>query len=541
MRARILALSCLLAACGTSSSTPDAATDASGAVDATPDVSADAPTFPPDPEVTTSLGVLRGTRDEGYQAFRGIPYAMPPVGALRWRAPVAFPRWDGVRDASHAGSSCAQSAFGLLSVGTEDCLFVNVHTPDPRPANAPVLVWIHGGAFVFGDGLQTDGGTAGDILAKRYGLVVVSMNYRLGAFGFLANTALGSTGNEGFQDQQLALRWVHDHIASFGGNPDDVTLAGESAGGISVCLHLTAPGSRGLFHRAISESGPCDDVLSTHTEQLAAGRPLVAALHCETAPDEAACLREKPFADVRTAAAPGGDLLALLAGNGRVWWPSIDGSVLTGSFRARVEAHDVANVPTIVGWNADEGTLFVGLAEFSGTPIDQAAYDRATTVLSTVSHVDLARIRAAYPVSAYANPGAALAAALGHAALACPARRAARLLDAAGLDVRTYRFSYPRAAFQLGLTRPLGAFHSAEIQFVFGHPAAIARHEFMGEEVALHDAMSGAWARFVRTGDPSGAGLTWPLYDPATDVSVGFDTTIAPASAPDTQACALWE
>lgn len=527
---RSVLLSIVLAACG-------------GASDPMPDAGSGTDAFvEPPPEVAIpGLGTVRGTRGDGFQAFLGIPYAEPPVGERRWRAPEPHAGWDGVLEATRPPPACAQEALGLLATEEEDCLFVNVHTPDPLPENAPVMVWIHGGAFVFGEGLQLDGGTAGDLLAQRYGIVVVSMNYRLGAFGFLADPALGATGDEGFQDQQLALAWVRDHVAAFGGSPDDVTIVGESAGGISVCLHLVAPASQGLFHRAISESGLCDGPLEPRDGAIALADELAVALGCDGASDRAACLRGKSAAEVRDAAALHGDVVSLLTESSR-FGPSIDGTVLPATFRERVESGDVADVPLIVGWNRDEGTFFVALAEQQGVVIDEATYHEAMASVATRNGLDPAAVEAAYPLADYDDPGAAVAAALGHAALACPSRRAALLLASRGLDVRAYRFEYPDAAFQLALARPLGAFHSAEIQYVFGHPARVGRREHLGDDRVLFEAMSAYWARFVRTGDPNGAGApAWPSFDAAEERYLALDRTIAAGTAADRDACALWD
>jgi para-nitrobenzyl esterase len=492
------------------------------------------------PTVLTSLGTVIGERGVGYQEFLGIPYAEPPVGDLRWRAPVARGPWT-TPIVSAEPPACPQEALGLLESGEEDCLFLNVHTPDPRPSGAPVLVWIHGGAFVFGEGLQLDRGTRGDVLARDHGLVVVSMNYRLGAFGWLAHPALGSTGNEGLLDQQLALEWVRDHIAELGGDPNDVTIAGESAGGLSVCLHLVAPGSRGLFHRAISESGLCDLPLPTRAEQEMHAMDVATSLGCGGAGDVAACLRARTTIEVRSATALSGDLLDISAGT-RVAWPSVDGTVIPRDFRAAVAAGEAADVPVVLGWNRDEGTLFIGLAEMQGTTVDDAVYHRVVMQVAGNTGVAAPAIEAAYPIASYPDPGAALAAVLGDATLACPSRRAARLLRMAGRTVHVYRFEYPDAAFQLSFPRALGAFHSAEIQFVFGHAARFGRTQFVGGELALHQAMSGYWARFAATGDPNGAGaVAWPAYELAADAHLVLDTTIAAGTGAHRDECVLWE
>lgn len=510
-------------------------------VDAGAGAGADAGVTPP-PEVRLGVGTVRGIEGDGFQAFLGIPYAEPPVGERRWRAPEPHAAWDGVRDAISKGSACAQEGFGLGASGSEDCLFLNVHTPSPRPAaGAPVLVWIHGGGFVFGEGVQADGGTAGDVLARTEGLVVVSMNYRLGSFGFLASEALGASGNEGLQDQQLALRWVREHIAAFGGDPDRVTIAGESAGGQSVCQHLVAPDSRGLFQRAIVQSGYCDTTLPSHDTLAAAASAIVEGSGCSTAADVAGCMRALSLAEVRAAVATASDSPAWEGGSG-YFGPHVDGRVLLGQFRDRVASGDVADVPVIVGWNGDEGTLFVALAEQQGEVADEARYHAQLASLAMQAGLTPEAVEAAYPLSAYPDPGAAIAAAAGDASLACPSRRAARLLVGAGRRVLVYHFEYPDAGFQIGFPRALGAFHSAEIQYVFGHPARLGRRTFTGDDAPLHDAMRGAWAGFVRSGEPSVDGVAaWPEHTLPGDAHRVFDRSVRDAEGASRAACALWE
>lgn len=495
----------------------------------------------PRPEVRTAAGTVRGTNGRGFQAFLGIPYAEPPVGALRWRSPVPKMPWMNTREAQTPGSACAQNALGA-GLGAEDCLFVNVHTPNPRPAMAPVLVWIHGGAFIFGEGLQADRGTAGDLIAARQGVVVVSMNYRLGNFGWFTHAGLGANGNQGFEDQQLALRWVHDNIAAFGGDPNNVTIVGESAGGLSVCLHLIAPASRGLFHRAISQSGLCDSPLPSRAEHVTGSNTIVTSLRCDIAPDPVACLRGKTMEEVRAVGGVTSDVLGSLASNARISWPSVDGTIIPGDFRRQVMSGMSADVPAIFGWNRDEGTLFVGLAELAGMQADAAAYHRTMASLAASNNLSVASIEAQYPLGSFPDPGAAIAAPIGHASLACPSRRAALLFARAGRPVRAYNFRYPDASFQLMLTRTLGAYHSAEIQFVFGHPARLGQPFFTGVQDTLWQAQSAYWGRFVKTGDPNGMGaLPWPAFSPDTAQSLVLDRVISVDSNVDRDACAFWD
>lgn len=542
------------AACSPAPSPADATSDAQSTgsdahtindalMDATDDASADAEvdaSLPP-PEARPAAGPVRGTRGRGFQAFLGIPYAEPPVGDRRWRSPVAKAPWTAVRDAIAPGAACAQSGLGN-NLGSEDCLFVNVHTPDPRPTNAPVLVWIHGGAFVFGEGLQTDRGTAGDILAQRYGMVVVSMNYRLGNFGFFTSPSIGANGNQGFEDQQLALRWVRDNIGAFGGDASNVTIVGESAGGISVCLHLVAPGSQGLYRRAVSESGLCDSLLPTRAEAEMSGTDVVRSLGCDAAPDLGACMRGKTMPEVRSAGALGGNVFATLLASTRASWPSIDGTVLPAQFRERVAAGSVADVPMIFGWNRDEGTLFVALAELGGTMIQESTHGMVLDSLAMQSGVSRSAIEAQYPRSRYSDVRLAIAEPLGHFALACPSRRAARLLAERGRTVYTYRFDFPDAAFQLPPDWALGAFHSAEIQFIFGRSARVGNPRFNAEQTTLHQSMSGYWARFVATGDPNGASaVPWMPRTTAAERSLVIDRTFAMRDNVDRDPCLLWD
>jgi para-nitrobenzyl esterase len=495
--------------------------------------------LPPPPEVTTSGGTVVGTLGVDYYEFLGIPYAAPPIGERRWRAPDP-PEPFGRRESTRP-KACPQRALSF-DIGEEDCLYVNVHTPAPLPSGAPVMVWIHGGAFIFGEGLQTDNGTRGDVLAAEHGVIVVSMNYRLGAFGFLAHEALtaadGTSGNYGFADQVAALRWVQENIAAFGGDPDNVTIFGESAGGLSVCLHLISPESEGLFARAISESGLCDEALGDLASAETYGAALFERGGCADDADPVACMRAKTRDEIIEIDTAATGMTALTAE--RQWWPAADGARIPAIFRERVAAGELHEVPTLFGWNADEGTLFVMLAETAGVAVDEAAYREGITSLAERHAVEVAAVEAQYPIADYPDPGAALAAALGDATLACPSRRAALLLRDRAL-VRVYRFEYPDAPFQLPAERELGAFHSAEIQYVFGHPAIIGSTSHRGDDLTLHQAMSGYWARFARSGDPNGAGaVEWPIYD-GEDRHLVLDRTITTGTAADRDRCALWE
>ena len=499
----------------------------------------DAPSLPP-PMVETTLGPVVGARGDGYLGFLGIPYAAPPLGPLRFRRPQAHEGWTAPLDASARPTRCEQEALGLSVPGTEDCLVVNVHTPDPMPEGAPVMFWIHGGAFVFGEGLQTDGGTAGDLLARDHGVVVVSVNYRLGPYGFMAHPAFdedGAPGNFGLWDQLKALTWVRENAAAFGGDPEQITIFGESAGGVSVCALLTSPQADGLFARAITQSGLCDEPLPTLADARDRALALSETLGCR---GSAAAIRDCMRA-ATTEAISAADPSADAGGFGlRAWWPVIDGELITADFRERLAEGAAAGVPVMVGWNQDEGTLFVLLAENDGQLVDEAAYDAIVTDMAARYGVDEAAIRAQYPVDV-ADPGVTVAEILGDASLACPSRRAALLLAERG-PTFAYLFAYPDASFQLAGGRELGAFHSGEIQFVFGHPAAIGQRTFRERELPVHDAMSAYWTRFAETGEPGDAGgLEWPVLDGSAPEALRIDTTLSLVTDAFGERCALWD
>lgn len=523
---------------GRDAASPDAATPDAGE-------RPDARRPPPEgPTVETADGPVVGVEGDGFRAFLGIPYAAPPVGDLRYRAPAPHDPWSEPWDATSPGSACPQNLTAALRIGSEDCLVLNVHTPDPMPEGAPVLVWIHGGAFTLGEGLQTDGGTAGDVIAREEGIVVVSMNYRLGQLGFLAHPALGAeqpeggNGNYGFLDQVAALRWVQENIAAFGGDPNRVTISGESAGGMSICGHLVSPESEGLFAQAIMESGPCERAAVTLEYAQSQGERFAQAVGC-TGGDVPACLRETPLSVIRsTLGSPTAIVLGMSEDTGQYRLVP-DGVVIPGLPQAEIEAGRFHHVPVLDGWNRDEGTLFVALGELAGEPpVDEARFRELVT--RAVGAEQAEAVFAQYPIASYPDARYALADVLGHGVLSCPARRTALALAAAGVPTFTYFFTYPDAEFQLpiGGDLDLGAFHSGEIQFVFGHRSGGAA--FNAEESALHDAIRSRWAEFVRTGDPGGT-PAWPAFEAESDQHLVLDRVIEPGTGANADVCALWD
>jgi para-nitrobenzyl esterase len=298
--------------------------------------------------VYTDEGAVRGVRTNGVDGFLGIPYAAAPVGALRWRPPQPAAYWTGVRAATHYGNRCpaAASTNGPRSE-TEDCLFVNVQRPAGLSQNAqrPVYVFIHGGGLLNGSSNQMDMGP----LVAQTGIVAVTLNYRLGVLGFLALPGLthesGQSGNYGLMDQQAALRWVQRNIAAFGGDPRQVTVGGESAGAWSVCMHLSAPGSRGLFTRVMMQSGSCPS--QTQAPAYTVGASIARTVGCSTPSTQVACLRRTPVGRLIDVAYPGSVPIPV---RGTPFLPLVP--------RAAVASGRFARVPIVIGANRDEGRTF---------------------------------------------------------------------------------------------------------------------------------------------------------------------------------------
>ncbi len=348
-------------------------------------------------------GAVRGAAVSGVYQFLGLPYAAPPTGELRWRPPQPPREWDGVRDATKFGPSCPQPAspFAPPAPFSEDCLYLNVYTPTlRRDGDRPVLVWIHGGGFTEDGARNYDGSK----LAAD-GTVVVTINYRLGALGFLAHPALaarpgGPAGNYGLMDQIAALRWVRRNIGQFGGDPHNVTIAGQSAGGVSVLDLLVSHRSRGLFQRAIVQSGAFALTQQPLVAAEAAGKAFAAQAGC---PDQTAeCLRHLPV-DALVSNFPGAAIPGV-----------IDGKILTESIGTALAAGQFARVPILNGNNHLEELIFVAglhVAVSGGTfvpipeePVTPDSYESDIAAVLSVSAGRAAAIATEYPIDAYPSP-----------------------------------------------------------------------------------------------------------------------------------------
>jgi len=467
------------------------------------------------PIVNTRDGAVRGLAAPGGYAFRGLPYAASPTGDLRWRPPERPASWRGVRDATQFAPSCLQkpNLFQPPGPQSEDCLYLNVSTATlSRHAKRPVLVWIHGGGFTQDGALNYDGTK----LAGN-GVVVVTINYRLGALGFLAHPALasrpgGPAGNYGLMDQQAALGWVKHNIREFGGDPDRVTIAGQSAGGVSVLAHLVSHDSRGLFDRAIVESG----AFALNQVPLAAaeafGETFADQVGCTD--QSAACLRSVP-ADTLVNTFPGAAIPGV-----------VDGKVLTESLGAALAAGHFAHVPILNGVNHNEEWIFVaglGLAVSGGTFVLAPAPNAATyqSVIASVLGVSATRataIAAEYPVSAYPAAILALSVLVSDANFVCPALQVDRW-TARRVPTFAYEFDDDTAPqIFAGPDLPPIATHSSEIQYLFDQPNARFATPLNATQEALAKSMRTAWANFAASGNPSAAAVPWPSFDTSSNV-----------------------
>jgi len=472
----------------------------------------------------TMDGPVLGLRENGVTKFLGIPYAKPPVGALRWMPPQPVAKWTGVRRAYKFGPTCAQvttlGPFAGPPNSNEDCLYLNVFTPDVK-AKLPVLVWIHGGGYF--DGASNDYDPTK--LVSRGKLVVVTFNYRLNLFGFLAHPALETkgqaAGNYGIMDMQAALKWVQRNIATFGGDPNNVTLGGQSAGAGATAANLLSPGARGLFHRAILQSGGYTPFVPKSVAE-AKGQKFAAAAGCTTG-DIAKCLRALPAAKIASLAGTASETSPLITN------PMVDGIVIPEQEIDLVRAGRFNKMPIMMGTTRDEGNFNNGILQYfkkDRAALDEADYrgylkrtygGNAGAGGSPPAYAKdtIDKVAARYPVS---KAGAQMAWDTAHSdALACRGQYTAEALSAHApvymylFDDRTAQSYFPKMpGFQ-----PL-AYHTADIAYVFtsyhGGPEGV-RFTLNAAQSQLSDKMVTAWANFARTGNPNGMGdAPWPRW-----------------------------
>ena len=485
------------------------------------------------PVVTTADGAVRGKAVAAGDEFLGIPYAAPPVGALRWQPPRPPASWPGTRAATSYAPHCPQpsSSFGRAST-SEDCLYLNVFTPaGAQGRHLPVMVWVHGGSLR--TGASDDYNPAGLV---RNGVVMVTINYRLGALGFLADAALasrpgGPSGNYGLMDQQAALRWVQRNIGGFGGDPGKVTLFGESAGGLSTLSQLVSPGARGLFQRAIVESGTYALTQQPLAAAEADGQTFATKAGCAStvsARDMAACLRSLPVSTILANENPVG------------YTPDVDGAVLTQSIKTALARGQFNRVPVVIGTNHDEYRLFVAVIQFLGGRATAANYQSMIASAFSLTPAIASKVAAQYPLGRYPSPAVALGAVGTDAIFACHALTAEESL---ARYVPTYAYEFndenapelflPPAGF------PYGAAHASELQYLFDQTAVSQPASLSAAQQQLAAAMKRDWTSLAKTGIPAAG---WPRF---TGTSQQMLSLVPPAPQVETDFatqhhCAFW-
>ncbi len=490
--------------------------------------------------VITKHGAVRGVAAGNSYAFKGIAYAAPPTGTLRWRPPEPLQCWKGEQDATSFGDVCVQHegvGKDKKVVGSEDCLTLNVWAPKTEPA-APraVMVFVHGGSNIKGS--SSEGGDAepfydGQPFVEQADVVVVTINYRLGAFGFLAHSALsgedehGSSGNYALLDQLAALEWVRDNIAQFGGDPNQVMLFGQSAGAVNVCALLASPLAKGLLSSALMQSGAC--VSKTLAERETFGGTFASTAGCSSG-DVADCLRGLSTAQIM-AGYPEIDLVGVGI-EGLAFGPTVDGHVLPLDPLATIEAGKHNDVMFALGSTANEASLFHVL-----TPI--VSRDKYISIVEAkYSAADAAAILAAFPPPPpLKNAHDQLVALDTDVKYTCPTRRAARAA-AKSQNSAVYRYLFADTVSNgSNAVKALGAFHTVELFYLF------QKDEVMGaaltsQEGQLSTAMLDYWTTFAIKGDPNGANtVDWPAYVSNGDAYLELNETIVSGDGVRTAEC----
>ena len=511
-------------------------------------VAAAAPQTPP-AVVRVDSGELQGVVDDGVASYKGVPFAAPPVGDLRWRPPQPVAPWKGVRQAAEFGADCMQGRFGPPPApGTpaaqggpsEDCLYLNVWRPASAAAGAklPVMVWIYGGGFTGGSSSSPN--TSGTQFAKQ-GVILVAANYRVGRFGFFAFPALSrerpdeTKGNYAYMDQIAALQWVKRNIAAFGGDPNNVTIFGFSAGGVSVHSLIASPMARGLFHKAIVESGGSRDSVLTARPMREDGVDPNYPVSAETigmefarsmrieGTDQAALAKLRALSSeevLRGAPAQPG-----VRTPNYETTPVLDGKLVTETAETAYKAKRQPRIPIMVGSNS---------ADTAGNRI------RATTKEQFFARFGQwsAQAKAAYDPDGTTDLATMVTRANDDFGQAEPARFAANAFAAHGSPAYRYRFSYVQTAMRERMRA--GAGHGGEIGFVFGTLTARPGAPLSPEDQAVSRMAQSYWVNFARTGNPNGVDLPeWPRHDPGKDLIFDFHPDATAGAIPDVRKARL--
>jgi para-nitrobenzyl esterase len=514
-------------------------------------------TFPP--------ATYQGVAGNGITAFLGLRYAAAPTGPLRFAPPAPPAFVPGTISATRFGSACPQNASASEAESTnEDCLSLDVYVPASSvspTADLPVMVFLHGGGFVQGQGSAFDNRSTPMDLAIQGNTIVVTLNYRLGILGSLSDarlsalSATGASGNYGLMDQQFALKWVRQNIGAFGGNANNVTIFGQSGGAVSTCSHIVSPTAAGLFHRAIIESGPCSTPLSTRAPAQAAGASIVAKLGCDnaTAAQTVTCLRALSVPQIL--AAQGTITAANTFGSLLAFTPIVDGVLIPKEPILALVLGQFNRVPVIQGTNHDEGRLFVaGAFDLNANvgPLTAAGYPAAVQslvqgVLGGATGTNQTRLErmtqevlTEYPLSHFAGPDEALAAVLTDSAFSCQAYISDALFS---LYVPTfaYEFSDENAPtpFAPQVSFPYGAAHTDELPFLF----TVNGVTLSSSEQTLAATMKSYWTNFAKNANPNTfTAPFWPRYtvlDPAVQSLVPPNPSAEINFAPQHK-CGFW-
>ncbi|HTH98685.1 MAG TPA: carboxylesterase family protein [Stellaceae bacterium] len=488
------------------------------------------------PVVTTAYGPVQGLMKNGVNEFLGIPYAAPPVGPLRWMPPQVPASWTQTKQTTAFGNTCGQLDRGIFAAPSnhEDCLYLNVYTPKAGDAGKrAVMVWFYGGGLFSGESNDYDGWK----LANRGSVVVVTLNYRVGALGFFSHPAINAEGhpyaNYGIMDQQFALKWVKQNIAGFGGDPNNVTIFGQSGGGTAVMANLISPTAAGLFQKAINESGTHIEVYDPK-QALRNAEDLAKAAGC--ADQSAACLRALPVAQVLK-------YQQVIVKDVVNDFPQIDGTVITHNAFDGFSHGQFNHVPILTGLVADEQSFFMPEIR-THKPLTAAGYAQYAASFGA-QHAD--KLKAQYPLASYASPTLAEIA-MAEGFKACTARQ----LDRAWtryVPVYAYQFSDRTApSYYPPLSYPMRAYHTAELEYLFPlfHGSRGTPHPLNAAQTQLSDRLVDYWTNFAKTGNPNEPKRTpfqWLRYAPAKDdvfdLNLGKDKVMARYG--EAYDCKLWD
>ncbi|MBL7176433.1 MAG: carboxylesterase family protein [Desulfobacteraceae bacterium] len=492
-------------------------------------------------------GLIKGTTfgpDNKGKIFFNIPYAAPPVGELRWRPPKPVEPWEGIRDGTERGCWCPQPPSpGLrrrIGPQSEDCLYLNVFTAaESDKERRPVMFWIHGGGHTIGSGnIRT---YSGGRLARKKGVVVVAINYRLGPLGYLAHPMLSKesghdlSGNYGNLDQIAALKWVRRNITAFGGDPNNITVFGESAGARSTSMLLVSPQAKGLFHRAIMQSGMGLSIIGHLKKKL--NRPesyedmgvrITKELGCEGADDVLACMRSKTPEEIIQATKP----KAGLFGKGNKFGPVVDGYIWPDSIGYLYATGQHPDIPVMMGTNRDEGSYLI--IPLRVKTVEE--YNRILRLMSRGNEDHYKELVELFPVKRDDEVKPALNRLVTIATFHTAHRRAARLLSSNNKS-KVYLYHFTRVV-PIPRLKPLGAFHGMEIFYAFGNLGKNPHYE--ETDYRLSETMMSYWANFAKTGNPNGGNLPyWPAYSEQKDQHMELGEEMKPGTGLYRRECDL--